>query len=80
MNADEIKELTLKARDYALQNGLIIRSLNTPTESLHAPFTLFPSPYPAHCFHRAKTLQPLFNALIDKLSLDTQFITTVMQE
>ncbi|KAH9276830.1 glutathione synthetase [Batrachochytrium salamandrivorans] len=46
--------------------------------TVHIPFSLFPSPYPRDCFDLASRLQPLYNALVDSIARDAQFIEEVM--
>ncbi|CAI5997705.1 unnamed protein product [Closterium sp. NIES-64] len=43
-----------------------------------APVTLLPTPFPAHHFHRAVELAPLFNALVDAVSQDADFLQSTL--
>ncbi|KAJ3358378.1 hypothetical protein GGF32_000480 [Allomyces javanicus] len=70
-----------QAVDWALAHGLVIRSATTPTSSVvHAPFALFPSPFPRSCFTRARDLAPAFNRLVHAVTKDGQFLRAIMDE
>ncbi|CAI5491063.1 unnamed protein product, partial [Closterium sp. Naga37s-1] len=43
-----------------------------------APVTLLPTPFLAHHFHRAVELAPLFNALVDAVSQDADFLQSTL--
>ena len=83
---EELQErLTLKASDWAHGHGLVWRPLPpskaSPTpfhSSVHAPFTLLPTPFPAHLFWKAKEIQTLYNALYAKVASDTEFLERVI--
>jgi glutathione synthase len=67
------------AMDWALTHGLTIRP---PVEDkaiiTHAPFALYPSPFPKLQFEKAKELQLPWNALIHKMSQDDALIKETM--
>ncbi|KNE59651.1 hypothetical protein AMAG_05125, partial [Allomyces macrogynus ATCC 38327] len=70
-----------QAVDWALAHGLAIRSATTPTSSVvHAPFALFPSPFPRSCFTRARDLAPAFNRLVHAVTKDDLFLRAIMDE
>ena len=46
----------------------------------HAPFTLFPSPFPREAFEEAKRVQQDFNLLVHKVSLDHEYLSQITQE
>ncbi|KAK2365082.1 glutathione synthetase, chloroplastic [Trifolium repens] len=41
---------------------------------MHAPFALFPTPFPQSKWNQASDLAPIFNELVDRVSLDAQFL------
>lgn len=41
---------------------------------LHAPFSLLPMSFPRNCWDQALELAPLFNELVDRVSLDGEFL------
>ena len=74
---DELKD---QAIDYALSKGLLMRSAHHQNHVHHAPFTLFPSPYPLKAYQHALELQPLWNLLVDRMSEDAAFIDSVFSK
>ncbi|RKO89009.1 glutathione synthase [Blyttiomyces helicus] len=83
----ELVELRDHAVDWALANGLVVRTAGQPLHSpaqaqpaaTHAPFALFPSPFPRASYEDATKLQPLFNLLVDKIANDHAFLKDVME-
>ncbi|KAI9101059.1 glutathione synthase [Phlyctochytrium arcticum] len=88
-----LEELKDHAIDWALAHGFVVRPppaiqpvvTSTPTTSpvslvTHAPFTLFPSPFPKECYHQALQLQPLFNALVENVATDKEFLRETLDE
>ena len=69
------KELTTLALDWAHQNGLVVRQ---QAGVIHAPFALFPSPFPKPCFDLAVKLAPIYNVLVDRVSKDAAFLDEIM--
>ncbi|KAJ3276092.1 hypothetical protein HDV01_006262 [Terramyces sp. JEL0728] len=63
------QELLKLAIDWATANGLIVRSAGTEM-AVHAPFALFPSPFPKQGYELAHKIQPLFNILVDRVAKD----------
>jgi glutathione synthase len=73
------------AIDYALANGLIVRPtidkqvhFANNAAVTHAPFSLFPTPFPRREFEKAQKLQPIWNDLIHQLSQDDAFLNEIM--
>ncbi|TPX50159.1 glutathione synthase [Synchytrium endobioticum] len=92
ISIDKAQELAFNAVDWALSHGLIVRapspSDNEPGSGngheqpmlvTHAPFTLFPTPFPASVYETAMTLQPIFNQLVDACARDHDFISECMR-
>ncbi|KAJ3299205.1 hypothetical protein HK104_009738 [Borealophlyctis nickersoniae] len=84
LSEDKLQELEGHAVDWALSHGLVVRapaaSVVDPNAPLvtHAPFALFPSPFPRRCYNQAVVLQPLFNTLVDVIAKDAEFLRSVM--
>lgn len=77
MNAALVKELADVAKDAALLHGVLMRIKETPNSSelvTYAPFTLFPTPVPKAVFLQALAVQTHYNALVDKISQDSDFL------
>lgn len=66
------------AADYALSHGLVVND-KTTAAVVHAPVTLFPSPFPKTCFEEAYRLQPLFNDLVERMANSDAFITDSLE-
>ncbi|KAJ2995175.1 hypothetical protein HDV02_001001 [Globomyces sp. JEL0801] len=78
--AEKLDELRVLSVDWATSNGLIIRSqIENVPYALHAPFALFPSPFPRSGYELAIQIQPLFNNLVDRVARDHQFLTEIME-
>ncbi|XP_051887486.1 glutathione synthetase [Pristis pectinata] len=72
-----IQNLTIAAKDAALLQGVLMRTKEDPTSSetiCYAPFSLFPSPVPTELFTQAFEVQQDFNLLVDKISMDPEFL------
>ncbi|GAA5998818.1 hypothetical protein JCM5350_006636 [Sporobolomyces pararoseus] len=77
----EEEEATLLglASDYSLSTGLVLRPLSlSTTTSIHAPYSLYPSPFPKKLFEKAKSLQQSYNKLYSKITTDDEFLETVI--
>ncbi|XP_055508707.1 glutathione synthetase-like [Leucoraja erinacea] len=76
-NSSLIQRLTAAAKDAALLQGVLMRTKEDPNSSEtinYAPFTLFPSPVPTRLFTQAFEVQQDFNVLVDKISMDSEFL------
>eukprot|EP01018_Ginkgo_biloba_P027467 Gb_14703 [translate_table: standard] len=76
-----VKELLPEALVWASLHGLVVgdravkRSGQIPGVGLvHAPFALLPMPFPEGCWRQACDLAPLFNELVDRVSMDGDFL------
>ncbi|BGP26227.1 Glutathione synthetase [Rhodotorula toruloides] len=65
------------AADWALAHGLVLRHAST-TAGIHAPYSLFPSPFPRNLFDETKRLQPLYNDLYARITADDAFLEQVV--
>lgn len=74
------------AIDWALAHGLVVRPLsenqdfekNNATVT-HAPFALYPTPFPRSQFEQATLLQQPWNSLIHHMSRDKDLISETME-
>uniref|UniRef100_A0A671UF37 Uncharacterized protein n=1 Tax=Sparus aurata TaxID=8175 RepID=A0A671UF37_SPAAU len=76
-NPERLKDLVDKAKDVALQSGMVIRTKERPNSSevvTYYPFSLFPTPVPKAAFLQALAVQTHFNTLVDKISQDPDFL------
>ena len=86
--SDEARDyLSTQATDYALAHGIVYRPLpasastTPPTDSaIHAPFSLFPSPFPRSLFNKAQAIQPSYDLLYAQVSSDHKFLQRVIGE
>lgn len=75
------------AIDWALAHGLVVRpSLENKGDIFtnnaavtHAPFALYPTPFPRKEFEQARKLQQPWNTLIHKMSEDDSLISETME-
>lgn len=78
----QLEALYLRAVTYALAHGLLYlppgSQTNTPTSAIHAPLSLFPSPFPKRLFERARALQPIYDVLYARIAMDEEFLDKVM--
>lgn len=52
---------------------------NNECELVHAPFALTPVPFPQNAFQRAKDASTPFNAMIDAVSQDGEYLERVLE-
>ncbi|KAG2205646.1 hypothetical protein INT47_008002 [Mucor saturninus] len=74
------------AIDWALAHGLVVRPMlsenqveNTNATVTHAPFALYPTPFPRSQFEHATHLQQPWNSLIHRMSRDDDLIAETME-
>jgi glutathione synthase len=85
LSQQELHTLREAAIDYALANGLVVRPTTDKqihfannAAVTHAPFSLFPTPFPRREFEKAQKLQTIWNELIHRLSQDDAFLNEIM--
>ena len=78
------------ARDWALSHSLIYRLPLPPAQSpsssetsfqttvIHAPFALYPTPFPKNCFLQARRIQKAYNALYSRIACDFELLEQVI--
>ncbi|TFL02602.1 glutathione synthase [Pterulicium gracile] len=83
LSEDQLQELTLIATSYALSHGLLYlpvaaKQPPAPSSAIHAPLSLFPSPFPRQLFEQAQKLQHIYNTLYARIAMDEDFLDEVM--
>ncbi|CAO3613374.1 unnamed protein product [Cunninghamella blakesleeana] len=73
----KLEEIKLEAIDWALSHGLIVRPtfekqqyFKKNASVIHAPLSLYPTPFPRAEFYKAKDIQVPWNTLIHQMSQD----------
>lgn len=77
----QLDALVLMSSSHALAHGFTLLPQNPtdpPTSAIAAPLSLFPTPFPRKLYHKAKEIQPLYNALYARIALDWEFLDRVM--
>lgn len=86
---DQLEDLVQRVKDWTIFNGLTVRpnpafisSQVNPGNvvATNAPVTLFPSPFPKHCFEQAQSLQKAYNALYANIASDEEWLGGIMKE
>ena len=82
--AEQRAHLEVLSLDYALAHGLVYRPLLAPgaasppgASAISAPVSLFPTPFPRRLHEQALRLQPLYNELYARITMDEQWLETV---
>ena len=82
---EQLNYLTFQATTYALACGLLyLPPTNgqplppTPASAIHAPFALFPTPFPKALFERAQRLQYIYNVLYARVASDDAFLDEIL--
>lgn len=68
--------LAATANSYASSHGLLVE--RTGGQFQAAPMSLLPNVFPADAFEQAKSLAPLWNVLVDRLSRDSDFLQATL--
>ena len=78
----QLEALTLHATTYALSHGLLYLLPGPqpaiPSAAIHAPFSLFPSPFPRRLFETGQRIQRTYNVLYARIAMDEEFLDRVM--
>ncbi|GAA5902808.1 glutathione synthase [Sporobolomyces salmoneus] len=79
LSPEHERDLLAIASDYSLSHGLVLRPLShSTTTSIHAPYSLYPSPFPRQLFEQALRIQESYNRLYAKITTDDQFLERVV--
>lgn len=79
----QLEALTLYATTYAISHGLLYlppaaHQPVIPSAAIHAPISLFPSPFPRKLFELGLRLQKTFNILYSRVAMDEEFLDQIM--
>jgi hypothetical protein len=79
----QLEALTLYATTYAISHGLLYlppaeHQPIIPSAAIHAPISLFPSPFPRKLFELGLRLQKTFNILYSRIAMDEEFLDQIM--
>ena len=83
-SAEQEAALLSLASDWSLSHGLVLRPVGSAasppstTASIHAPYSLYPSPFPRKLFDQAKELQEIYNSLYASVTVDKDFLEDVI--
>ena len=68
-------------RDFVVLHGILKKSSHDPGDLnvTNLSVTLTPFHFPEELFHHACSIQTSINSLIDAVSLDIQFLSTVLK-
>ncbi|KAL2825637.1 hypothetical protein BDW59DRAFT_71826 [Aspergillus cavernicola] len=89
LNPAQKESLVRTVKDWATQNGLMVRPAPTlilkesdphGVLATNAPVTLFPSPFPRTCFEEAKALQTAYNKLYAAITCNEEWIGKIMED
>lgn len=76
-----VQEMTYDALVWSSLRGLLVGDRNSQRSGrvpgvglVHAPISLLPLPFPEICWKQACEVAPIFNELIDRVSLDGKFL------
>ncbi|KAF9046271.1 glutathione synthase [Panaeolus papilionaceus] len=80
---DQLEALTLYASTYALSHGLLYLppaavQPKIPSAAIHAPISLFPSPFPRRLFEQANRIQKAYDILYARIAMDDAFLDQIM--
>lgn len=85
INEQDQASLLHTARDWALSHALVYRpalteesSSSFETSVIHAPFALYPSPFPRQLFDLATDIQITYSELYARISTDFDFLEQVI--
>ncbi len=82
---EELEALSAAQREWDLAHGLVLSgdgggSGGGPPRAVHAPHTLFPSPFPRACFEQAVALARPFALLYAAAAADSVFLSASLGE
>ena len=96
LSEEQQRELVVQASTYSLAHGLlflpksageveIVKSVGSnqtlgPSSAIHAPISLFPSPFPREQFELARRLQKAYNVLYARVAMNESFLDGVFSK
>ncbi|KIM43057.1 hypothetical protein M413DRAFT_69714 [Hebeloma cylindrosporum] len=83
LTVDQLENLTLYATSYALSHGALYLppaepQPTVPSAAIHAPISLFPSPFPRQLYEQGRRIQRTYNVLYSRIAMDTEFLDKIM--
>ncbi|KAI9670830.1 MAG: hypothetical protein M1829_004719 [Trizodia sp. TS-e1964] len=89
LSPEQLEYLLSNLKDWSVAHGLTVQPPPAVVQSdaeaygalaITAPVTLFPSPFPASCFHEAVAIQKGFNELYAAISRDPEWLGLAIQD
>ena len=93
LSEEQRSELAIQAATYSLAHGVLhlpklahgaedVKSAKSdrtlgPSSAIHAPISLFPSPFPRELFELANRLQKAYNVLYARVAMDELFLDDI---
>jgi len=79
----QLENLTIYATSYCLCHSLLYlppakQPPIVPSAAIHAPISLFPSPFPRELFEQGRRIQRTYNILYSRIAMDEEFLDKVM--
>ena len=76
----DLEGLVLEAKNHAIENGVLKKSINQERMVDLIPFTLWPTQFPKKQFDFLTQLQTDFNLLIDGISQSKRLLLDSLQQ
>ena len=89
LSDEQAQFLLTNLKDWSIAHGLAVRPAPSfvsqsqdPAGVLatSAPVTLFPSPFPRHCYEEGLAIQKAYNELYSAIARDEEWLKTVVEE
>lgn len=86
LTLEQREYLVAHLKDWSITHGLTMRPSPALVDDVMgtlatvAPVTLFPSPFPRHCFEEAISIQPAYNELYSAISRDEEWLGGIVEE
>jgi Eukaryotic glutathione synthase, ATP binding domain. len=80
LDKDELARLTTVGKTFMTLSGAVMRNKKVhPNLPSHAPFMLFPTPFPEYLYTEATDVQKDFQILFRRASDDPEFIKDALK-
>ena len=89
LSEEQLDHITSTVKDWTIAHGLAVRPpkefLSASQDpqgvvAISAPVTLFPSRFPSRCYSIAVAIQPTYNELYARISMDEEWLGEIIQE
>lgn len=67
-------------KHWSLAHGLVMLTEGNSSTAVHAPVTLYPTPFPKPAFNQAIAIQKLYNELYYSVCINTEWIEQILTE